>query len=78
MYVCMYNSIATGKQLSLLKGHNGTVREVAFNTSQTLHRNTNDNNILLASAGAGDFRTRIWDINTGTIKFIERRLYIWL
>lgn len=54
----------TGLMSPSLKGHNGTIRVVKFQ-QQSAHTIKGDNNVLLASAGAGDCSPRVWDINTG-------------
>lgn len=43
-----------------LKGHNGTIRIVKYRPSDL------STEIYLASAGAGDFKPRIWDIRAGS------------
>jgi hypothetical protein len=57
-----------------LKGHNGTVRVVKFCPSSSYQGNLNGTDtdtssepLLVASGGAGDFRPRVWDMNTGTV-----------
>jgi hypothetical protein len=45
----------------VLKGHTGTIRIVKFAPQSLVASST----LLLGSAGAGDFRTRIWDIEAG-------------
>lgn len=43
-----------------MKGHTGTIRCVAFQPGGGGRVSP-----LLASAGAGDNRTRLWDVSTG-------------
>ena len=47
-----------------LKGHTGTVRVVSF--SPTSRSGGGSSLQLLASAGAGDCKPRLWDVNTGS------------
>ena len=51
------------KGVSVLKGHDGTVRCLKFQTPST--SSTSYNSCLLASGGAGDCAIRIWDIQQG-------------
>lgn len=46
-----------------MKGHTGTIRTLSFQHQQY----TASAPILLASAGAGDNRPRLWDVATGTM-----------
>lgn len=41
-----------------LKGHSGTVRVLKYNPFS-------ESQVYLSSAGAGDFKPRLWDVNTG-------------
>lgn len=49
-----------------MKGHTGTIRIVKFAPPSSASSSTT---LLLGSAGAGDFRTRIWDIEAGSSLF---------
>ena len=51
-------SLRGGTVSNPLKGHNGTVRVVKCCPFD-------ESGAICASAGAGDFRTRIWDLQTG-------------
>ena len=55
-------SVGSGMVGPSLKGHTGTIRSVAFQD-----KNGRDNAAVLASAGAGDNRPRLWDVTTGDI-----------
>ena len=46
-----------------MKGHTGTIRVVKFAPE---NNETSASSVLAASAGAGDFKPRLWDIQTGT------------
>ncbi len=64
----MIGTSGVGELCAPMKGHTGTVRAIKFapplspaqgsNASTSLH--------LLASAGAGDSRPRLWDVSTGS------------
>jgi WD40 repeat protein len=56
-------SVGTGTMSAPLKGHTGTIRSVAFQ-----EKFGRDNSTLLASAGAGDNRPRLWDVSTGACR----------
>lgn len=47
-----------------LKGHTGTIRSVVFQ-----EKFGRDSSTLLASAGAGDNRPRLWDVSTGAYRY---------
>jgi WD40 repeat protein len=47
-----------------LRGHNGTIRIIKFK-----HENGSPGNVL-ASAGAGDFKPRLWDVDRGGFKIM--------
>ena len=49
-----------------MKGHTGTIRALSFQPQ--LYTATAP--LLLASAGAGDNRPRLWDVTTGTMSGI--------
>lgn len=56
-----------------IKGHNGTIRVVKCCDMDA-------SNVLCASAGAGDFKPRLWNIQTGAQfelnNYIMQRKYI--
>eukprot|EP00605_Chrysophyceae_sp_TOSAG23-4_P001339 GSChrysophyteH1.ASY1.ANO1.1456.1 assembled CDS len=63
----MIGSTAVGELCAPMKGHTGTIRVVKF--APPLHGlqggTTTPSTHLLASAGAGDNRPRLWDVSTG-------------
>lgn len=50
-----------GRVCSALKGHTGTVRAVRFRSGPGISAT----DPLVLSAGAGDFRPRLWDVEKG-------------
>ena len=56
-------SVVSGTMGVPMKGHTGTIRSVAFRGGDR------DQPSLLASAGAGDNITRLWDVSTGTVRY---------
>jgi WD40 repeat protein len=64
LYLFSYLNNSVDKDIfsSPLKGHTGTIRVVKFQPVSLV-----PSSFLLASAGAGDFRPRIWDVQTGSL-----------
>jgi WD40 repeat protein len=52
-------NLNNGVMSAPMKGHTGTIRDVSF-------RKGSDDLLLLATAGAGDNKGRIWDVSTGS------------
>ena len=57
----LFCSPRTGNVSDIMKEHNGTVRVVKFNLTNST------SGIFVASAGAGDCKPRLWDAETGNL-----------
>ena len=56
-------NMSSKAEISVLKGHDGTVRCLKFQTNESSpYSSTTGNSCILASGGAGDCAIRIWDI----------------
>jgi hypothetical protein len=65
LIVVYMNSPVSGAISDPMKDHNGTIRVVKFCSGS--HKSSSGVPSMLASAGAGDFKPRLWDISTGKI-----------
>jgi hypothetical protein len=61
-----YRSPSNGQTSGVMKEHNGTIRTVKFCASSGAPDTASS--LLFASAGGGDFKTRLWDAQTGGLE----------